>query len=223
MSSPMLQPQRPVDRRAFLGGALAGLFALTAAAGTAGAQTASPADAATPIAQLNQALLAVMKSGHAVPFRQRFDTMAAAIDRAFDLQAVLQSSVGLRWSTMPAAEQAQLMEVFRRYTVANYVANFDSYAGQTITIDPATRSVGNGEQVVATEISSRDGSPTKLSYVMRQTPQGWKAVDVLADGAISRVAVQRSDFRGLLSRGGSSALVASLQQKVADLSGGAVA
>jgi phospholipid transport system substrate-binding protein len=59
--------------------------------------------------------------------------------------------------------------------------------------------------------------------VMLQTPAGWKAVDVLADGAISRVAVQRSDFRGLLANGGVAALVLSLERKVADLSGGTLA
>jgi phospholipid transport system substrate-binding protein len=48
-------------------------------------------------------------------------------------------------------------------------------------------------------------------------------VDVLAAGSISRVAVQRSDFRHLLSNGGGDALVASLQRKTSDLSGGALA
>ena len=44
-------------------------------------------------------------------------------------------------------------------------------------------------------------------------------MDVLMDGSISRVAVQRSDFRSLLSSGGAPALVAGLQHKVANLSG----
>jgi phospholipid transport system substrate-binding protein len=57
---------------------------------------------------------------------------------------------------------------------------------------------------------------------MRQNGKGWKAVDVLADGSISRVAVQRSDFRRLVSRGGAQALIESLNQKTADLSGGAL-
>jgi phospholipid transport system substrate-binding protein len=56
---------------------------------------------------------------------------------------------------------------------------------------------------------------------MRQSPQGWRAVDVLLDGTISRVAVQRSDFRSLLNHGGAPALAKSLQEKTADLSGGA--
>jgi phospholipid transport system substrate-binding protein len=61
---------------------------------------------------------------------------------------------------------------------------------------------------------------TTLDYVMRRGPAGWQAVDVLTDGSISRVAVQRADFRGLLSSGGAPALVAGLEHKVANLSGG---
>ena len=57
---------------------------------------------------------------------------------------------------------------------------------------------------------------------MRRQGSAWKAVDVLADGSISRVAVQRSDFRRLVSRGGAQALIESLNQKTNDLSGGAL-
>jgi len=44
---------------------------------------------------------------------------------------------------------------------------------------------------------------------MKRMPGEWKAVDVLADGSISRVAVQRSDFRSLLASGDAPALLAS--------------
>jgi phospholipid transport system substrate-binding protein len=57
---------------------------------------------------------------------------------------------------------------------------------------------------------------------MRQEGSAWKVVDVLADGSISQVAVQRSDFRRLVSRGGAQALIQSLNQKTNDLSGGAL-
>jgi hypothetical protein len=51
---------------------------------------------------------------------------------------------------------------------------------------------------------------------------GSKVIDVLAGGAISRVAVQRSDLGRILSNGGGDALLASLQRKTSDLSVGAV-
>ncbi len=74
--------------------------------------------------------------------------------------------------------------------------------------------------MLRTQIVSVSGEPVEIDYVMRQTPAGWKAVDVLTDGAISRVAVQRSDFTALLQRGGVLALEHGLEHKVATLSNG---
>jgi phospholipid transport system substrate-binding protein len=46
------------------------------------------------------------------------------------------------------------------------------------------------EQIVQTRIVP--ASDHRLDYVMRQVGETWKVVDVLADGSISRVVVQRS-------------------------------
>jgi phospholipid transport system substrate-binding protein len=206
-----------MERRAVLGLAVGGVIAF---GGINGARARSIAAPAVPIEQLNAALLMAMKAGRMTAFGQRFNILAAAVDRSFDLETVLQNSIGPRWATLQADEQAQLRRVFRRYTIANYVANFDSYDGQSFTVAPEVQAVGNGDELVTTRIIASTGSSNTLSYVVRRTLDEWKAVDVLANGAISRVAVQRSDFRTLLGRGGGSALVASLQQKVVDLSGG---
>jgi len=197
--------------------------ALVAATPWRPATAGDDAGATAPIQQLDAALLAAMKAGRSTPFTQRFATLAPVVDQTFDLDAVLVASVGLGWTAMPSDQQAQLRATFRRYTVASYAANFDSYNGQTFRISPAVRSVGNDEVVVATKFVSTDGSATKLDYVMRNGPSGWKAVDVLADGSISRVAVQRSDFRHLLASGGAPALTVALQHKVASLSDGVLA
>jgi phospholipid transport system substrate-binding protein len=121
---------------------------------------------------------------------------------------------------MPQEQQETLMQAFRRYTVASYVNSFDSYNGQRFEIAPDTRAVGNGEQVVDTKIIPRSGGGHQLDYVMHQVGDSWKVVDVLADGSISRVAVQRSDFHHLLSSGGPEALAESLRTKTVDLSDG---
>jgi len=44
----------------------------------------------------------------------------------------------------------------------------------------------------------------------------------MLDSSISRVAVQRSEFYGLLREGGVTKLIATLHRKTADLSGGAL-
>lgn len=197
---------------AFLGAAL--LLA------TAGAPHAAQSDSVSaPIATLDQALQTAMKTG-SQPFPARYKALAPAVDSAFNLAQILQSSVGLRWSSIPADQQKSLLAVFRAYTIANYTANFDSDSGDTIRILPETRDVGS-DKVVETEIVPTSGDPTRLDYVMRQGPGGWQAVDVLETGTISQVAVQRSDFRSLLE-GGAEKLIASLKAKVDKLSGGTV-
>ena len=174
-----------------------------------------------PIQQLCDGLLAVMRAGRTVPFEKRFDQLAPAVENAFDLATILQVSVGPFWPMLPADQKAMLQAAFRRYTIASYVNSFDNYTGQRFEVSPQLRDLPNGEQEVNTRIIPRNGDPHVLDYVMRQDPQGWRAVDVLLDGTISRVAVQRSDFRSLLNRGGAEALAKSLQEKTADLSGGA--
>jgi phospholipid transport system substrate-binding protein len=199
-----------------------GLLAAVVALLMGAALPAAAADDAAviaPVRGLTDGLLQVMKAGAATPFSKRFDMLAPVIDHTFDLPTILQESVGASWATLPPDQQATLTQAFRRYTVATYVNSFDGFDGQQFMITPNTRSVGN-DQVVQTRIVSRSGESHELDYVMREGGSGWKAVDVLADGAISRVAVQRSDFRRLLARGGAQALVDSLHSKSVDLSDG---
>jgi len=203
-----------VTRRLALAGLLLPGFSRLAAA-------ADP-DATAPIAALNRGLLASMRAGKAVPFTQRFATLAPLVEGAFDIPGILQASVGPRWAALPPAQQSQLLDVFRRFTVASYVANFDSYGGEKLELLPESRNVG-ADQVVASQIVPANGTPTRIDYVMRRTSAGWRAVDVLLNGSISRVAVQRSDFRSLLGSGDATPLIQSLQRKIADLSGGALA
>ncbi|WP_428484799.1 ABC transporter substrate-binding protein [Rhodopila sp.] len=181
------------------------------------------ADATSVIKRFNEALLDAMRSGGHVDFNDRFKALAPEVDQVFDLRTVLAVSVGPSWTTLSQDQQGRLLDAFRRYTVATYVANFDSYAGQRFTVSPDTRSLGADRMVVLSRITPVRGDATELDYVMRQTPSGWKVVDVLAAGTISRVAVQRSDFRHVLTNGGGDALVATLQRKSSDLSSGALA
>jgi phospholipid transport system substrate-binding protein len=207
----------PFARRTLLGGAV-----LTLLAASAQADPASAAGPIPPIRQLNQALLTIMQQGRATPFARRAAELTPAIEIALNLPAILRVSVGPSWAGLKPEDQNRLLDVFRQYTVATFVENFDSYEGQKITVSPQTRTLSDGAQVVRTDIIPRSGlAGHTIDYVMRRTPGGaWKATDVLADGTISRVAVMRSDFAGLLAQGGAAGLEASLQRKTAALANG---
>ncbi len=202
-----------LPRRVLLWAAPLGLVSVAALA-------ADPS-AAAPIEALNQALLAAMKQGKGSPFTQRYNALAPAVDRAFDLTAVLHASIGPRFSSLPADQQAKLLDTFRKFTIASYAANFDSFGGEKLTVLPDQRSVG-ADLVVPTEIVPAQGEPTRIDYVMRRGTQGWHAVDVLLNGSISQNAVKRSDFRSLVTATSAQPLIDSLQRKIAELSGGAL-
>jgi phospholipid transport system substrate-binding protein len=196
------------------------LFALVLLASAPAMAQPAPSGPIAAITALDDGLLMVMKAGKAVPFARRMAMLTPVIQYVFDLPVLLQSSVGpAKWAGIPAAEKTALLDAFTQFTVSSYVGNFDSYDGETFTVVPELRHVGR-DVVVATRLHAAGGDVTKLDYQMRETNGTWKVVDILLDGAISRVAVTRSDFRALLAQGDASRLIASLRAKSASLAAG---
>ena len=183
---------------------------------------AAAAPETQPVNALDDALIATMKAGSAgKTFSARYAMLKPVIEKSFDLRLILQNSAGLLWSQIPAAQQTELEKLFRQYTVATYVSNFNAYAGQHFTTNPDIRRTGNA-RVVSTTFEGNGGKKVELAYVMRQSGGAWKITDVLFDGTISKVAMQRSDFSGLIAPGNASRLIEALKAKVASLSGGTI-
>ena len=183
------------------------------------ASSAIGSEMTAPIEQLHTELIEIMKAGKFAPFRQRYDKLAPVIGRTFDLEVIVRQVVGPRWSALTPDEQTALGDAFRRYTIASYVSNFADYSGERFEVLPGVAAAGN-DRVVNTQIVTASGQPHLLAYVMRQTDGGWRIVDVLAEGSISRVAAQRSEIRSLLLDSGGPGLLISLRRKTAELSGG---
>ena len=187
------------------------------------ARAAQAVPEAAPILALNAALIDAMKAGsNNASFTARYNALDPVVKSAFNLSVILQNSTGFFWSTLPAAQQQELMKVFEQFTVASYVNGFDNYGGQQIQLLPDERTIG-AKKVVETQIVPTDGSdPTRLDYVMANGANCWQATDVLLDGTISKVAIQNSDFSSEVTSGDASQLITALKSKVADLSGGAL-
>ncbi len=191
------------------------LLALVGATGAAPVGT-SPA---APVETLDTGLLAIMKAGKSASFAERARMFTPVAEASFDLAVILERSVGLAYADFPQATKTELLAVFTEFTVASYVANFDDFGGERFDVEPGTRPAG-ADQIVRTRLVESSGKQVKLDYVVHDENGTWKIVDVLLDGSISRVAMQRSDFRSLVSGGDATPLIASLRQKVARLAAG---
>lgn len=193
-----------MNRRTFLIAIIALIPAITFA------QLPPPA---APVAQLTATLASLQQAGRKTPFATRMQTLLPVVQQVFDLPVVLQNSVGPRWSSLPDEQKTQALDVFTQYTAAAYVTNFDTDNGDRFEILPELRAAG-ADQIVQTRIVPKSGDLTRIDYVMRQTANGWHAIDVLSQG-ISQVAVQRSDFRSLIRDGDATRLISGLRDKVA--------
>ena len=93
----------------------------------------------TPVQQLHAGLMAIMKAGKTAPFRQRYDMIAPVIGRTFDLEVIFRQVIGPRLAALPPDQRAAAGDAFRRYTIASYVANFDTYTGRRFEVAPVVR------------------------------------------------------------------------------------
>ena len=114
-------------------------------------------------------------------------------------------SVGPGWAAIGEPDQKALIEAFGRFTIANYVRNFDSYNGEKFTVDPAVAQRGT-DKFVKTTLKPGSGDPVALNYRMHQVGGDWKILDVYLAGNISTLAQKRADFASTLAASGPQGL-----------------
>lgn len=167
------------------------------------AQSADPASAT--VRELDDALLRAMKAGGTASGRAA--TLGPVLDRTFDLPLMTRLAVGPTWTSISAADQQALVTAFRRMTTAQYARNFDSFSGETFTVDPQVQQRG-ADKLVRTTLNVPKDAPVAISYRLRQSGGAWKIIDIFYKNSISQIATRRSDFAAALQKGGAKSLIA---------------
>jgi phospholipid transport system substrate-binding protein len=166
---------------------------------------------------LYDALLSTMKNGRTLGQSGRFTQLEPVIRRTFDIPSMTRLSVGLSWAGLTEAQRQQVTGSFGRYIAAIYADHFDSYAGQKFQV--------TGEQpnavgvMVKSQIIKANGEPVKVDYMMHRSGAGWLISDIYLDGAISEVAIRRSEFAAILKNEGIDGLIVALNRKADILTG----
>ena len=162
-------------------------------------------------------LLAVMRDAKRLGFDGRYNRLAPAVERAFDLPLMTRIAIGPGWVQIPPAQQQRLAEAFSRYTVSVYANRFDDYGGERFEVDPQGAANANGVLVNSRLVKS-NGEKVALNYLLHQDSAGaWKIIDVYLSGTISELATRRSEFAAVLQRAGAEGLVREIEQRAAAL------
>lgn len=175
-------------------------------------------ESVAPIANLYRALIETMQQAKQLGIKGRFEKLAPALANTYDIAGMAKTSVGPAWDTLKPEQQTSIVAAFNRLIVANYANRFDGYSGEKFEITQ-TADQANG-RLVKTQIVQSSGKTIPLNYVMRNSSNGWRVVDLYLDGTISELASRRAEFSSILKSGGADALIASLKQQADKLLSG---
>lgn len=201
----------PIRKLHAFGASIAALFMVSVgAASLASAQAADTPEAA--IKGLNATLLSTMKRADSLGVQGRYQALSPVLAKTYDTPLMARLAVGQRWSSLQPAQQAAIIDLFRRMMIATYAKRFDGFSGETFQIvDISNR--GTADKMVKTQIIQSNGKPVAINYLMRKSGPEWKIVDVYLDGTISELASRRSEFASILQAGGPDALISSLKKQ----------
>ena len=178
---------------------------------------ARAADTAVPlITRLNEALLSTMQSADSLGYQGRYDKLAPVIKSTFDLAFMTQYSAGRHWRPLTEAQKKALTDAFARLTIATYAHRFDGYSGEKFVV-VSEQTPREGNRLVLSELIKSDGEAIKLNYLLRETKDGWRVIDIFLKGTISELATKRSEYSSTLGNQGFDGLMSIFEQKIAGL------
>ena len=210
-----MMPTSPVSVRARRT-ASATVLSVCLVAGAAAAADSAPAQV---IRTLHDTYKAVLTQAATLRYEGRYQKLAPAISQAFDFAFMARAVIGREWNDLPADQQTRWVQTFRNFTIANYAAQMDHDAGQVFEI-LGEQPGENDTTMVLSRVVDPGAETVNLNYRLRQTPDGWKIIDIYAKGTVSELALRRSEYTTVLKTSGIDALVALVDRKVGDLAAG---
>ncbi len=175
------------------------------------AESSEPAPAAS-VEKLHAGLLDIMQHGATRNFQARAATIAPVIREVFDFDTISRVVTGRYWSTLSATQKDAFTRVFTRLSIATYTENFKSFGGERFqTRDTVSK---GPNRLVATALTSADGTDVTLNYLLSLRDGKWRIVNVIAEG-VSDLSLKRAEYTAVISSDGIDALIAKLSAKVA--------
>ncbi|MDN5934887.1 MAG: HpnM family protein [Nitrosospira sp.] len=163
--------------------------------------------------RLHESLIKAMREGGKLGYRGRFELLAPVIDRTHDLDLIARTTLGADWVQLNAEQQRVFTDVFRKLSIGTYAGWFKSHEGEHFEF-LEQQSMPRDQVLVRTQLVQSSGDPVRFDYILHQGKDGWRIVNILADG-VSDLALKRVEYRAILQRDGFQTLIDMLKEKIA--------
>jgi phospholipid transport system substrate-binding protein len=137
----------------------------------------------------------------------------------FDTEYAARLVLAQYWRTATPEQKKRFVDAFYHSLLQNYGSALADFTADKLKVFPSKVSPGDDHATVRTEIKRDRGDRIAVNYVLRKTPEGWKAYDVNIDG-ISYVKSYREDFGSQIAQQGIDSVIARLErgEKPSDIS-----
>ena len=161
-------------------------------------------------------LLQVMKEADKLSVRQRFERLAPSVDKSFHIPLMIQIVSSGFWKKATPTERTQLVEAFRRMSIATLATLFDGYSGEVFKLE---KEIPGPQKtlLVMTKLIKSDKSTVDIAYVLRPFKESWRIIDVILDNGISELKVRQSEYSQILKNKGIPGLISLLNSKADEL------
>ena len=118
--------------------------------------------------------------------------------------------LGKFWRTATPEQRHRFIDAFYHSLLTNYGTALAEFTADRLKIFPSNVDPAKSTATVRTEVKRDTGDRVAVNYYMHQTPEGWKAWDVVIDG-ISYVNSYRTDFGAQIEQQGIDAVIKRLE------------
>jgi phospholipid transport system substrate-binding protein len=203
-------------RRSFLfNSAVAGMLAVLA--GRA-AELVTDTPAAT-IETLQQGLIAAASERANATLEERYRALEPVILATHDLPYIAEFALRRQWSSLADPDRQRFIAAFQRLSVMTYAARFESVGQNTFRAIAAEPADSSGRARVLTAVAREGQADVTLEYVLQQSEQSYRIINIVADG-VSDLALKRAEYQRVFASGGIEGLIAELEAQTQRLSRG---
>ncbi len=168
-----------------------------------------------PVAMLRAStdeVLSIAYSGHGS------ENLAARVrpllEKSFAFDLVTRQAMGPGWRQFSATDQKRVTELFTELLIRTYSSRVVGTQRPKITYGSPAE-LGPDRREIPTRVTMASSSePFAVVYRMIKLPAGWRTYDVLIEG-VSFVANYRAQFDEIIQNGGASAVIRTLETKLA--------
>lgn len=176
------------------------------------ARAQTPVDMGTPeatVASLQKGLIVLAQEQPAATVDERYRALEPLILATHDLPYIAEFTLRRQWGDFAEADRQRFVAAFERLSVMTYAARFAKVGAESFrpiavgTADAAGR-------VQASTAIAREGQPdVTLDYLLQQGDEGWRILNIVADG-VSDLALKRAEYQRLYASGGLEGLLTEL-------------